>query len=125
MPGWIVEVHRQREGVATPAKLEPERGERIAIWQTGFNGADWLFELARSGKGVDLGGIGYPCWFTAPAREILPRIMEKPPGARDHWIANETDVVIGPWAGKTILDQAVAEKCTPDDWLIIEAWDES
>ena len=125
MSGFMIEVHRQKDGGAQAAKFEPKRGERIAVWQAGFNGPAWIFELARAGKAMDLGGIGYPYWFTAPAREILPRIMEKPPGARDHWIANETDVFIGPWAGETKVDRAVAEKCTPDEWLIIEAWDES
>jgi hypothetical protein len=35
------------------------------------------------------------------------------------------DVITDKWEGKTVIDGATAAQCRPDEWLIVEAWDES
>jgi hypothetical protein len=75
---------RQRGDRFAPAKRSDERGLRVGVWQTGLDGLDWIEEVARS-KGYCLRGNGYPCRYTAQARDLLPPIMAAPPRARKPW----------------------------------------
>jgi hypothetical protein len=93
--------------------------------ETGVEGLDWLRELVMEGKVVDLGGNGYPSWFTATAEYLIPRIVDTPPGARVEWLLDAGDIVTDKWAGKTVVDGAVAAQCAVNEWLIVKVWDES
>jgi len=68
MLGWHISVFRQADGGLLPGTPKTERADRIAVWQTGTGGLDWLDELATQGMAVNLGGDGYPYWYTAQAR---------------------------------------------------------
>lgn len=123
--GWNIAVYRQETDGMRPATLEAAFGSRLAVWQTGLNGLDWLKRLAAEQLAIDLGGNGYPCRYTARARAITPLLQSDPPLANRIWIQDAGDVVLAGWPGKTIQDIAAIEACSPDEWLIIEAWDES
>jgi hypothetical protein len=125
MLGWHVSVYRQTDGGMSPATVESAQGARLAVWQTGIGGLDWLRELVEEGKVVDLGGNGYPSRFTATAEVIVPRIVDAPPGARDQWLLDAGDFVTGKWEGKTVVDGGAAGQCPAGEWLIVEVWDES
>jgi len=47
------------------------------------------------------------------------------PLAREVWISGETDILTSQWAGRTLIDRDEAAKCGDDEWLLVEAWDES
>ena len=125
MTGWHICVFRQQEGGATPATAESTEGTRLAVWQTGLGGLGWLDELVKSGNAINLGGNGYPCRYTATAEYLVPRIIEKPPEARHTWVYDPGDVLGEEWEGKTVIDRAAAEECRSNEWLLVEAWDES
>jgi len=124
MTGWNIGVFKQRDDGASPA-TEQSRGARLAVWQTGFRGLDWLEELVNAGKAINLGGIGFPCRYTATAEHLIPRIIDTPPEARAHWIYQAGDIITDKWEGKTVVDREAAAQCRPDEWLLVEAWDES
>ncbi len=124
MLGWHVSVYRQTDGGMAPATTESAEGARLAVWQTGVEGLDWLRELVTEGKVVDLGGNGYPSRFTATAEVIVPRI-DTPPEARTDWLLDAGDFVTDKWEGKTVVDGGVAAQCPAGEWLIVEVWDES
>ena len=69
MLGWNIGVFKQRDDGASPATAESQHGTRLAVWQTGLGGRDWLEELVRAGKAINLGGNGYPCRYTATAEK--------------------------------------------------------
>jgi hypothetical protein len=125
MLGWHISIYRQTDGGASPAKNENPEGARLGVWQTGLGGLDWVYELVEAGKAIDLGGNGYPCRYTATAEHLIPRIINGPPGARQNWASGPEDILTEKWEGKTVLDNAVVAACLPDEWLLIEAWDES
>ena len=125
MLGWNVSVYRLQDGGVQPATSGSAVGPRLAVWQTGDGGLDWLCELAKDGKAVDLGGDGYPCQFTAQAEYVIPRIIDTPPHAREVWGRDVCDFVDETWEGKTVIDRDQARKCRFDEWLSIVAWDES
>jgi hypothetical protein len=125
MLGWHISVYRQRDGGAAPAPDAKPEGPRIAVWQAGLDGCGWIDELARTGKAINYGGTGYPNRYTARARDVIPIIRAGPPDARSVWAAGEHDVLTSGWAGSTAIDEEAAARCAPDEWLLVEIWDES
>lgn len=97
----------------------------MAVWQTDIYGLDWLRELVKAGRAIDLGGNGYPSWYTVIAEFLLPRIAHEPPHANRVWICDPWDIIGEGWAGRTVVDRSVVEACLPSEWLLVEAWDES
>jgi hypothetical protein len=125
MLGWHISVYRLTDGGQSPATFQPPHGTCVAVWQTGWDGLDWLYELATAGKAISLGGGGYPFRFTAVAEHLIPRILDHPPHAREVWGFDEGDVLLPEWKGKTVIVQALARDCRFGEWLLVEAWDES
>jgi hypothetical protein len=125
MLGWHISVYRQRDGGAAPATETSPEGPRLAVWQTGLWGLQWIDALVAAGKAIDLGGNGYPCRYTATAEHLVPPIMEGPPQARATWLHDASDILTDKWEGQTVIDRAVADGCRPDEWLLVVAWDES
>ncbi len=124
MLGWAVTVYRQSEGGDRPAAFESKGGVELAVWQANVHGLTWLEELASAGKAIHLGGSGYPYRFTGRAEDLLP-FAENPPDANRVWLRDEFDVVFDSWVGKTRINRAAIEQCRPEEWLLVEAWDES
>lgn len=56
---------------------------------------------------------------------IISRIIDNPLGARRTWIHEATDILTDKWVGRIVVDRVAAADCRPDEWLLIEAWDES
>jgi hypothetical protein len=125
MTGWCIGVYRQEDGGSSPATKQSPTGKRLAVWQTGWSGCDWLDELVKEGKAVDLGGNGYPNHYTATAEYLVPKLIAGPPLANSIWNRDEGDIVDERWEGKTVVDAIEARQCKFDEWLVIEAWDES
>lgn len=125
MLGWHISVYRQTDDGLAPATTESARGLRLAVWQTGLRGLDWIMELVKAGDAIDLGGNGYPCRYTATARNLVSHIIGGPPEANAIWLFDEHDILTEEWAGKTVIDETVVSACPPDEWLLVEAWDES
>ena len=125
MLGWHVSVFRQTNEGISPATFEAPEGIRLAVWQTGLDGLDWIQKLVQEDRAIDLGGDGYPLRFTAKAENLLPPIIDGPPDAHSAWIVGVNDILTDKWEGKTVIDHAVIAECRQDEWLLVEAWDES
>jgi hypothetical protein len=126
MLGWWIGVFRQPHGGHAPASFDTVKGIRLAVWQTGLGGLDWLDELAKDGRAIALGGDGYPIRFTAQCEQLLPRIENGPPNARAVWLSDPTDIIdYDKWPGRTTIDREAIADCSPDEWLLVEARDES
>lgn len=125
MLGWFFVVFRQRDGGASPASASAPEGKRVAAWQTGLDGPKWIDALVKQGRALNLGGNGYPYRYTATAKDLLPTIAAGPPEARAVWVAGPQDVLGEGWDGATAVDQSESADCHPDEWLLIEVWDES
>ena len=125
MLGWHISVYKQTDSVLSPATDTSSNGLRLAVWQADLDGLSWLDELVRHGKATNLGGNGYPYRYTITTKHLIPQIMNKPPGANEVWLSGPQDVLSEKWAGKTVIDRSTIQNCSQDEWLIIEAWDES
>ncbi len=126
MLGWFVCIYRQLKAGKLPAANTSQDEGLLAKWQTELYGLDWLDTLVKEGKAIEVAtNSGYPVRYTAPAKFILPLVGSNPPHAREHWIADEGDVLLPTWSGKTVINKNELDKCLPDEWLLIETWDES
>lgn len=125
MLGWHISVYRQQDEGTSPATAETPEGKRLAVWQTGLGGLEWLKELVKAGKAIDLGGNGYPCRYTALAQHLIAELVDNPPKANQNWTFDQGDVLLEGWEGKTVIDRAAVADCRPDEWLLVDAWDES
>jgi len=125
MLGWHISVYRKTDDKLKPAILNSSKGTRIAVWQAGMTGLNWIWELEKDGKATLLGGNGYPAWYTAQAEHLIPRITAGPPAEQNPWLSEPTDIHLDGWIGKTVIDHVAAADCLPNEWLLIEAFDES
>jgi hypothetical protein len=144
MLGWHISVYRliPRDLPAAPAgtgrpttrRLTLEamdslrdgfvRGDRLAVWQSGVAGLRWVDEIVASGAAIAASANGYPSLYYAKAVDVVARLVA-PPDATKAWISGPDDILGAKWAGRTVTDPGAIEACTPDEWLLIEAWDES
>jgi hypothetical protein len=88
-------------------------------------GGIWLDELVEKGEAIHLGGNGYPPRYTAAAHHLIPRIIDALPEGRLDWIYGTSDILSDQWARSRVIDRAPAANCRPDEWLLVDAWDES
>ena len=125
MLGWHISIYRQARCRNMPPSADAGQSDRVAVWQAGLNGIDWIRTLVRAGRACFHGGNGYPYQFAGPACDLIPTIIAGPPLANNPWICDPSDILGPKWVGHTLIDHEVAQECAPDEWLIIEIWDES
>ncbi|RKQ90869.1 hypothetical protein C8N24_0684 [Solirubrobacter pauli] len=124
-PAGDVRAGRRLTRVLNDAADAEDGRTRIAVWQVGAHGLDWLDALVKQREAVSLGGNGYPTRYAGPARSVLPVLTDDPPAARRAWASDSGDILLPQWDGKTTVDREAAAACHPDEWLLVEAWDES
>ena len=106
MLGWHLKIYRQADGGASPATAQSSHGNHFASW--GEEKLAWLDELVKAGEAIDLGGDGYPCRYTAAAEHLIPLITDTLTGVRNK-----------------VVNAAEVTRCRPEEWLLVEAWDQS
>ncbi len=104
MLAFTISLYRQPDGGASPAKLDSLKGDFLAVWSPELLDHYWIQGVVSRANGIDLGGNGYPFRLTAQAEHILPILKEEPPEK---------------------MDAAAVARCRPDEWLLIEVWDQS
>ncbi len=98
MLGWNIRICRQASGGSSPATAGSDEGARLAVWQTDARGLQWLDELVETNRAIDLGGDGYPNYYTAQAEHLIQSIVSGPPATRQTWASGQHDVLTPRWA---------------------------
>lgn len=128
MSGYQISVCRQENGGPAPASFKAPQGTRLALWHTGVGGLEWIEELVQQRQVISLGGDYYPAQYTAMAKYMIPRLRDDPGFAELDWVHWEFDTPeneVPGWLGKAAQNPEAIDACRPDEWLIIEAWDQS
>jgi hypothetical protein len=47
------------------------------------------------------------------------------PDERPTWGFDAGDILMDGWLGRTTIDAETLAQCDPDEWLLVDAWDES
>jgi hypothetical protein len=101
--GWGVSVFRLAEGGSSPATKDSVGTELVGFWDTGLFGLNWIDELVKAGRVIDLGFEGLLQQYTGPAELLLPDVFKSlPPDA-----------------------PAAPNGMRRDEWLLVHAWDQS
>lgn len=114
MLGWEIFVYRP----TTPDVL-------IARWITSIGGLEWLDQLVRDNKVVDLGGDGYPNKYVSTARVLLPTIKAGPPAHKSPAVISDHYALPPGWSSEVTWNKREVMACSANDQLIVEAWDQS
>ena len=114
--GWNIKINRQQDGGKSPGTLDSPLRVPLAYWPFFSEGRQWLDDLVRAGKAIDLGGNDYPSRYTAKAEVLAPWIRKYPPGA-----LLKAEVPVSP--DDEGQDRAATGPCPPEEWLIVEVWD--
>lgn len=135
MLGWNISVYRLTNSEALREALthsadertldfEPATRERIAVWQTGFDGLDWLEGLVES-RGVTLRARGHPNAYLLRAGDLVPHIERGQPHEKPIRSSGEHEVVLHFWEGTSTIDEAALDSCDPSEWLLVDVADAS
>lgn len=119
--GWLISVHRQKDGGAAPALFQAGEGDRLANWQTEFHEIQWILDLVEQKKAIHLGDSGWESKYTAEARQILPVIKVKFPEPEEAWCFDTEDSLHPDWAFKTAVSPKTMDSCRLGEWLLIRA----
>ncbi|MBM3980781.1 MAG: hypothetical protein FJ304_10940 [Planctomycetes bacterium] len=120
MLGWGINVWRQTDQRGTPAHL---RRGFIAAWEAGLGGLEWLDALVAAGRAEDLGGSGYPNTYTLTAGVLAEVLSAGVPSHTGPDVIGDDYVLPGGWTGPLHLERATFAECSPDEVLVLEAWD--
>jgi hypothetical protein len=140
--GWLISVYRvaDEEAVRRTLGAEPSAkvvlgddvlGGRLAVWQAGPYGLNWIAEAAaREGGVIRKFECGYPHRYLARAADVLPTIRDRVPYKAPMYehpscVVPEGSVLLPGYVGKTTIDDKSIDECSADEWLYIEVWDES
>ncbi len=120
------QLYRKATDRSLPAAEDSPRDARLAVWQADVQGLRWLDELPSGECALLAVNGGYPTHYTARASAVVPLLRSGPPAARSVWQL-DADSIVDParWEGRTVVDEAAIAACSLDEWLLIEAWDES
>ena len=116
MVGWHIILRRKAHGT---------KGEELATWQAGVHGLAWLDALMAQGEAEQLHSGGYPNCYRVRAGAVLPVLKRILHDARPVWRHGASDVINPHWKGRTTVNNEAIDRCTPAEWLELEAWDES
>jgi hypothetical protein len=125
MLGYHISIYKLQSGAQPAPSAKAPRTDRLAVWQTGIGGLDWIDDLVKKGAAVSLGAFGYPTTYTAKIQDVRPRILDGPPDANEVWGYDPGDILTDKWCGKTTIDRGALDACSPNEWILVEAWDES
>lgn len=120
MLGWSINIWRQLDPPDTPAF---KRRGFIAGWKTTLEGIKWLNALVAEGKAKNLGGDGYPLTYKTSTSVIAAQLATEPPKHPGPVTIGEDYYLPSEWTGDFELDKSELARCSPDEELLIEAWD--
>lgn len=88
-------------------------------------GLDWLDQLVKDKKAIDLGGNGYPNKYVIAAGTLLPIIKSGLPANGSSLVIGDDYVLPEGWSGEINWNQQEVMACHSTDQLVVEAWDQS
>jgi hypothetical protein len=99
---------------------------RVAVWQAALGGTDWLTDLVDAGKAAHTTRGGYPESYLIRCEDFRTRLRAGLPNEHTSWVTGPHDVLDPErWLGRTTVDAQQLDDCGADEWLLVEAWDES
>jgi len=120
--GWLIIVR-----TTDPTELEGiDAPNVLATWESSAGGLDWLEALADTGKAELRSGNGYPTRYVSKAKDILPLLSKgQPPEHMGFAVIGDDYLMPAGWTGGAKFHHQRIAACSPDDELVVDAWDQS
>ncbi|RDS84139.1 hypothetical protein DWU99_10300 [Dyella psychrodurans] len=115
MLGWWITINRASD----------PRETKVASWEASLGGDDWPNHLVECGQASQVQFNGYPNRYEARAANVIPVIEHGPPPHAGPMVIGDDYVSDGGWSRDFTLNADVASRCSPDEVLIIDVWDQS
>lgn len=124
MLGWEIFIYRLASGTYQDDH-NLTKTDFLGSWLTGLEGLNWIETIVKEGKAKALGGNGYPTRYISTASEILTKITPMPPLHKSPLVIGNDYVHPSGWISNVKFDYSKISQCSPDQQLLIEAWDQS
>jgi hypothetical protein len=98
---------------------------KVATWTAKFGGLEWLDQLVKEHRAVALGGAGFPLRYSVAAAVLLPIISKGIPGSPGPAVICDDNMMPTDPSGLVKLDKDNLAACSPDEQLMVDAWDQS
>jgi hypothetical protein len=123
MLGWFISVYTlEEQSQSTPTLSTKVNREPLVRWDTGISGLDWIETLCKNSQGVFLGGDGYPFKYAFKSKVLKPILLETP--TKLYW-KEFIEGIVPKSGGQGKRNSIRIEALDDDDWIIIEAFDQS
>ena len=99
--------------------------ERIATWQAGPGGVEWLGRLVRLGRAVATSHAGYPNAYLILCQDVVTLVEAGLPNEYPVWSTGPHDILTDRWLGRTTINHDRLARLDRNEWLLVNAWDES
>lgn len=144
--GFLFYVLRQENGGASPPDKPWERSDKpLLLWECcefGKYDIHWMDDIVKAGQAIDLGGNGYPYFYSIQTKRLIPMLLEermhvysydsgecrREASDYDQYLSEHkgtTLQIIPGWTEVATKDLSVLDGCREDEWLLLECWDKS
>lgn len=133
MLGWSISVRMAPSGTDCPDDSPADSDSLLARWMCDPSGLDWLRPLIEQGKVRQTKHHGYPNQYVGRAADILP-LIQQGEAIRSRglgvWVigVDEGDEYAIPPSGAhghVVIHEDRMARCPDDQWLTVDAWDQS
>ena len=130
MLGFKYCIYRQRENKEQPASIDSQHLFRVLSFETDLDGFSWVNLTTKNQSLLFLGGHGYPYRYTGQLRDLFSdienvlsncktiRVATGKSSNIPEWMVSEQDVVT------SLSYKEALSQCDPNEWLLIEVWDQ-
>jgi hypothetical protein len=123
MLGWFISAYTLEEQLLEAPTLGTKVNLKPLIrWSAGISGLDWMESLCKNSQGVFLGGDGYPFKYAFKSQILKPILLETP--TKLYW-KEFIEGEIPTSGGEGIRNSSRIKVLAGNDWIIIEAFDQS
>ncbi len=123
MLGFLIIVYP--EGAKLTKLPQIQDPETVAHWLVGYSGIDWLEDMVKTGLATCLNSSGYPCQYRMLWKDLLPELLIQPKPHRGPPVIGEGYAMESGWTDPKKINREALARRQSDDWMIVDAWDQS
>lgn len=117
MLGWWIIIAAQ-----SPTEFDTSATTILAKWEVAPEGINWIIDLVEARKAEQIKYGGYPNRYVVRAIHALPVLTSE---LSSHTLPAPGDGMQTTWPKNIELHPDCITSCSPDQLLVIEAWDQS
>lgn len=122
MLGWYFFIYTQSD---RSEDQTAGNAPKLASWEAGIGGTDWLTDLVNAGRANSLGGNGYPNRFTLTAGVLQSTLRFGLPKHGGFPVIGDDYFLPAGWTGNDQIDFERLQSIDPNEIVLVDVWDQS